>query len=206
MGKSCCDEKLDELAVLAAKQSKTLRIVLAINLVMFVIEGAYGIIAHSVALLADSLDMLGDAFVYGFSLYVLGKSVRWNAAASLLKGAVMMLFGIGVFANAVYRYFSPSMPSSELMGIVGFVALAANVFCAYLLLSHRSDDLNMRSAWLCSRNDVIANLGVLVAAGGVAVTGSNSPDLLVGICIAALVVRSAFGVLKQSLAGFPRGR
>lgn len=198
MSDSCCDSETDELKVLAQCQAKILWTVLIINLAMFLIEGIFGIIGRSVSLLADSLDMLGDAFVYGISLYVLGKSMRWNASVSWVKGFVMAAFGIGVLVNAVQRYFTTTIPIAETMGILGTLALVANFVCAALLLKHRNDDLNMRSTWLCSRNDVIANLGVLVAAGAVALTGSKYPDLIVGIVIALMVLRSAALVLQES--------
>lgn len=202
MSDSCCDSKTDELKVLAQRQAKILWIVLFINLVMFLVEGIFGIIGRSVSLLADSLDMLGDAFVYGISLYVLGKNIRWNASVSLVKGLVMAVFGIGVLVNAVQRYFATTIPIAETMGIIGTLALVANFVCAALLLKHRNDDLNMRSTWLCSRNDVIANSGVLVAAGAVALTGSKYPDLIVGIAIALMVLRSAAHVLYESSTVF----
>jgi len=142
--------------------------------------------------------MLGDAFVYAFSLYIIGKSVRWNAGVSMLKGIVMATFGIGVVVNAIQRYLAPTIPVAETMGVIGALALGAILTCAILLLKHRSDDLNMRSTWLCSRNDVIANFGVLVAAGLVALTGSKYPDLVVGIVIALLVLKSAFHILQES--------
>jgi cation diffusion facilitator family transporter len=195
----CCNEKSIELRALAVNQKRVLWAVLFINILMFLIEGIYGLNAQSTSLLADSLDMLGDAFVYGVSLFVIGKTPRWNASVSLLKGIVMALFGLGVIAQAIYRFFTPSFPLAEVMGWVGGLALIANFVCAILLLKHRNDDINMRSTWLCSRNDVIVNLGVLAAAGAVALTQSKYPDLLVGVAVSALVLRSAFYILKESL-------
>jgi len=196
---NCCDSKTTELINLRAQQKGVLIWVLIINLVMFLIEGGYGLLANSVALLADSLDMLGDAFIYGISLYALGRSARWNAGVSLLKGIVMVVFGVGVFFSAFQRFSSPVQPIAELMGIVGGMALVANLICAALLLRHRNSDINMRSTWLCSRNDVIANIGVLGAALGVALTGSKYPDLIIGILIASLVLKSGFQVTAESL-------
>lgn len=197
--KACCDQKLDELATLKGKQVKVLKIVLAINAVMFVLEFTMGWISRSTALLGDSLDMLGDAFVYAMSLYVVGKHAKWGASVSILKGSIMALFGAGVILEAVRRFLAPGLPIASTMGAVGAIALLANATCAFLLLRHRNDNLNMRSTWLCSRNDVIANIGVLFAAGAVSITQSKYPDLIVGVAIALLVLKSAYHVLKDSV-------
>ncbi|MCL6639786.1 MAG: cation transporter [Candidatus Rokubacteria bacterium] len=163
---------------------------------MFAAEAAAALLARSTALLADSADMLGDAMVYGFSVAVVGRGPVWQARAALLKGLVMGAFGLGVLAEAALKLAGGLLPTAEVMGGVGLLALGANAAVLALLWSHRSDDLNMRSAWLCSRNDVIANLGVLVAAGGVAVTGSPWPDIAVGLGIAALFGGAALGVIR----------
>lgn len=195
----CCNAKEAELRNLPARQKKVLKIVLVINLAMFFIEGGYSFSAHSTALFADSLDMLGDALVYGMSLYVIGRSVNWGASVSLVKGAVMAAFGIGVFVQAAYRYFGTAVPIAETMGLIAGLAFTANFICAYLLLRHRNDDINMRSTWLCSRNDVLANIGVMLAALAVWLTKSRYPDLIIGIAIAALVLKSALHVLNESI-------
>jgi len=179
--------------------SRVLKIVLVINAVMFLLEGSAGLAAHSTSLLADSLDMLGDALVYGFSLYVLDRSVRWQAGAALAKGGFMLLFGFGVLAEAVYKAFVPIMPELETMGLVGGLALAANLVCFFLLYRHRSDNLNMSSTWLCSRNDLFANVGVLMAALGGYAFETRWPDILVGVMIALLFLSSSLGVLTQSI-------
>jgi len=166
---------------------------------MFGVEGVAGLLAHSTSLLADSLDMLGDALVYGFSLFVLARSLRWQAAGALAKGAFMLAFGLAVLAEAAFKVFHPIMPSVETMGIVGAAALAANIVCFSLLYRHRSDNLNMSSTWLCSRNDLIANAGVLVAAGTTYLLASRWPDIIVGCIIAGLFLRSAFDVLRDSV-------
>ena len=174
-------------------------IVLSINAVMFFVEGWAGLWAHSTALMADALDMLGDALVYGFSLFVLARSLRWQAGASLAKGGFMLLFGLGVLGEALYKVFHPIMPGVEMMGTIGSVALAANLVCFFLLYRHRSDNLNMSSVWLCSRNDLIANVGVLVAAAGGYALQSRWPDIVVGGIIAVVFLGSAVGVLQQSV-------
>ncbi|MDI1243512.1 MAG: cation diffusion facilitator family transporter [bacterium] len=195
----CCEEKACELEDLRASQSRVLWIVLAVNAAMFVAELTVGLIAGSVALQADSLDMLGDALVYGFSLYVVTKSMRWRAASALLKGGVMALFGVATLVQSVYRILYGSVPEAELIGIMGAVALAANGFCLYLLTRHRADDVNMRSTWLCSRNDIIANCSVLVAAGLVAITGTLWPDIAVGLIITSLFLKTSYTVIRESL-------
>lgn len=197
--KACCDAKADELAVLRERQGRVLRWVLAINAVMFMIEATFGIAARSTALLADSLDMFGDASVYGFSLYVLHRGPVWRNRAALAKGLLMAVFGTAVLAGAVVRAATGSLPHAETMGAVGALALAANVTCLVLLYRHRSDDLNMRSTWLCSRNDILANLGVLLAAAAVAAVGSSWPDIAVGVLIATLFLRDAFSITRSSL-------
>jgi cation diffusion facilitator family transporter len=175
-------------------------IVLSINAAMFVIEVVAGILAHSTSLLADGLDMFGDALVYGLSLVALTRSVRWQAGAALMKGAFMALFGLAVLGEAVFKIVFPVMPSAETMGAVGELALVANVGCFLMLYRHRSDNINMSSTWVCSRNDVIANVGVLLAAGATVLLVSRWPDIIVGVGIALLFLRSAFGVLRQAIA------
>ncbi|MBM3942259.1 MAG: cation transporter [SAR202 cluster bacterium] len=196
---NCCQDKECELAVLRERQSRTLWLAIGINAAMFGLEIVVGLLAGSTAVLADSLDMLGDALVYGFSLYVVGRSLRWRASAALLKGLIMGGFGLVVLAQALYRLWSGDIPSYQLMGVMGILALAANMTCLLLLTRHRHDDLNMRSVWLCSRNDIIANVGVLVAAAGVLATRSQWPDLVVGLLITLLFMRSAVLVVRQAL-------
>lgn len=197
--KDCCEQKTVELTTLRQRQSQVLWVVLAINTVMFGVELVAGLLGRSTALLADSLDMLGDATVYGFSLFVLDRGLRWRNRAALLKGLIMAAFGAGVLTEAIMKAVTGIMPSGQTMGLIGMVALAANLFCLLLLVRHRHDDLNMRSTWLCSRNDIIANLGVLVAAGLVLLVHSRWPDILIGSAIALLFLASAFGVLRASL-------
>ncbi|CAA6606558.1 Cation efflux protein [Rhodospirillaceae bacterium LM-1] len=196
---SCCENKSCEITALKARHGRVLWAVLAINATMFFVEVTAGILASSTSLLADSLDMLGDSLVYGFSLFVLSRSEHWQAVAALGKGIFMLLFGLGVLGEAIYKILNPVMPGAETMGIVGGLALAANLVCFYLLYSHREDNLNMSSTWLCSRNDLIANSAVLLAAfGGYALT-SRWPDIIVGGLIACLFLNSSFGVLGRSV-------
>ena len=196
---SCCEDKSCEVSALRESHSRVLWIVLCINAAMFVFEGGAGLFAHSTSLLADALDMLGDALVYGFSLFVLARSARWHAGAALVKGSFMLLFGLGVLAEGVYKIVHPVMPGAEIMGVVGGIALAANLACFLLLYRHRADNLNMSSTWLCSRNDLIANVGVLAAAGGSYMLTSRWPDIVVGVVIAGLFLGSAFNVIRRSV-------
>jgi len=197
---ACCEKKEEELTALRSQHKDVLTIVLVINAVLFIVEGVAGLLAHSTALLADSLDMLGDSLVYGFSLYVLWRSAEWKALAAIIKGGIMAVFGVGVLAQAAYKMLAGLVPSAETMGLVGVLVLVGNAVCFFLLFRHRSDDLNMRSTWLCSRNDILANISVLVAAVGVRIFDSGWPDILVGAAIAALFLRSAFTVLSESFA------
>ena len=201
----CCDAKTDTLAVLRDRQKSVLQIVLAINAIMFMAEFTAGIFAHSTALLADSLDMLGDALVYGLSLYALHRSARWRTGAALTKGVIMGVFGISVVIEAVMKMVTGVVPQGSMMGVFGILALAANVSCLVLLMRHRTDDLNMRSTWVCSRNDVIANSGVLLAAAGVILTGAAWPDILIGLLIAGLFLSSAWEVIRACLSELHTG-
>lgn len=195
---SCCEDKSCALDALRENQGRTLRIVLAINATLFLGEFSAGLLAQSTALLADSLDALGDAMIYAFSLYVLFRSERWRVGAALLKGFIMLGFGIAVGWEALHKLLHPVVPLAGAMGLMGLLALLANASCLYLLARHRHDDLNMESVWLCSRNDIIANLGVLGAAAAVAATGAMWPDLLVGIVIAGIFLKSAIYVIVKS--------
>ena len=195
----CCNDKACEIDALRGRQSSTLKIVLAINAAMFVVELTAGLIGHSVSLVADSLDMMGDALVYGFSLYVVARDARMKAKAALFKGLIMLGFGLFVLGQTVYRIAVPQLPMFEAIGAIGLLALAANGMCFYLLWRHRENDINMSSVWLCSRNDIIANVTVLFAAAGVWLTQSGWPDIAVGLALSALVLRSALHVLRESL-------
>ena len=195
----CCDEKACEIEALRDRQSSTLKTVLAINAVMFLVELTAGLISGSVSLLADSLDMLGDALVYGFSIYVVARGARMKAIAALFKGGIMAAFGLFVLGQAVYKIVFPQVPVFEAIGAVGLLALVTNSICFALLWRHRADDINMSSVWLCSRNDIIANVSVLFAALGVWLAHSGWPDILVGLALAALFLRSALFVLRGAI-------
>ena len=176
--KHCCEDKSEALAALRVKQKRMLQIVLAVNGAMFLVEVVAGLLGRSTALLGDSLDMLGDAVVYGLSLYALDRGAAWRARASVVKGAIMVLFGLAVLVEAVSKAVGQVQPDAATMGAIGALAFAANAACLGLLLRHREDDINMRSAWICSRNDIIANLAVVGAAGVVRLTSSRWPDVV----------------------------
>ena len=194
----CCSSLENELNKVQDSKRNILVWVLLINGAMFLIEGIYGWLAQSSALMADALDMLGDAAIFGFSLYVIRLDSIWQHRAGYIKGIIMALFSISVLIGAFYKLFNPVVPEAFTMGGIGALALVANLICAILLLGFRDSDINMRSAWICSRNDVLANIGVLLAAWGVAWTGSSWPDLIVGVSISALILKSAIEVLKDA--------
>jgi len=172
--------------------------VLAINLAGFAVEAVAGVLGNSVSLQADALDFLGDAGNYGIALFVLARSVRWRASAALVKGWVMGLFGFWVLASAAYRTLVLGLPSAAIMGTAGAFALTANLASTALLFRYRVGDSNMRSVWLCSRNDALGNIAVLLAAGAVAWTGTRWPDLAVAAVIAGLAVTASLQVIRQA--------
>lgn len=181
MSKDCCAiEKVD----LEKKENETLQkvfwAVLIINLVMFFVEAIGGYVARSNALLADSLDMLGDVFVYSLSLFVLFRGHQAKVNASLVKGGLMFLLGLLVVGEAVHRVINPVQPVAEAISLIGGLALIANALCLLLLVKHKNADLNVKSAWLCSRNDVVANASVILAGILVGYFNSMWPDILIG--------------------------
>ena len=177
---------------------KALWIVLGINLAMFFVEIVSGLFAHSVSLQADALDFLGDSANYMLTLMVLSMSMRWRSGAALVKGATMGLFGLWVIGQAGWNYYYGTLPGAFVMGSIGFLALAANIASAALLYAFRSGNANMRSVWLCSRNDVVGNIAVMMAAGGVFSLGSAWPDLLVAVIMAGLALSGSFAIIRQA--------
>jgi Co/Zn/Cd efflux system component len=198
MSDACCEASVPSATALAAQHRGVLWTVLAINFGLFVVEVVAGLRAGSSALLGDSLDMLGDALVYAASLYVVGRSLQAQARVALGKGLLMGALAASVFVDALARIGSQVPPSSAVVGGVGVLALAGNTACFALLYRHRADNLNFRSTWLCSRNDLIANAAVLASAGLVAASASRWPDALVGIALAALWLRTSLRVLGES--------
>ena len=173
-------------------------IVLAINFTMFLVEAGAGIGSQSVSLQADALDFLGDSANYAISLFVLGLGMRWRSGAALSKGVAMGLFGLWVIGATIWSLIHTGRPVALVMGSVGALALVANVISALLLYRFRGGDANMRSVWLCSRNDAIGNLAVVAAASGVFATGSNWPDLLVAAIMAGLALYASVKVIAHA--------
>lgn len=177
---------------------RVLWVALGVNAMMFVIELAASFGAGSVALLADSIDFAGDAANYGLSLVVLGASVATRAKASLVKAATMAAFGVFVIGQTAWRWWLGAVPEAFTMGAVSVLALAANVGVAWMLYAWREGDSNVRSVWLCSRNDAIGNMAVLVAALLVGTTGSAWPDLVVAVAMAVLALQASVSVWRQA--------
>lgn len=182
-----------------SKFRMALWIALWINLSMFLVELVGGAYAHSSALWADSLDFFGDAVNYGISLAVLGASLYWRATVALIKGLTMAAFGLVVMAKVIYAYLLGIPPEAITMGIIGAIALLANVITAVILYAFRDGDSNMKSVWLCSRNDAIGNVAVIFAAIGVFGTGSLWPDMIVAVIMASLGLTAGYQVVKQAL-------
>ena len=196
----CCENKSCVLDALRERQSATLKVVLVINAVMFVVELIAGVMAGSTALLSDSLDNLGDALTYGLSLYAISRGSRLKAKIALFKGILILIASFFVLCQVAYRIAVPVIPVSEAMGLVSLLALLANGTCFGLLWKHRGEDINMSSVWECSRNDIASNIAVLVAAGGVFLTHSGWPDIFVGLVLALLFLKSAIKVTKGAMA------
>jgi len=192
--RECCEIRSE----VPDRQRRVLKTVLAVNAVMFVIELGWGIRGHSTSLVADSVDMLGDAIVYGASLSVLARAVLWQARVALFKGLLMAAFGVGVLVEVATKLERGLAPEAGVMGTVGLLALGANAACLALLWRHRADDLNMRSAFVCSLNDVAGNAGVLLASVGVGLLHSAWPDIAVGLLIAGMFGASAIGVIGKA--------
>jgi Co/Zn/Cd efflux system component len=182
-----------------AAYRRVLWAVLGINAAMFAVEVAAGLMAGSASLQADALDFLGDAANYAISLLVAGMALRYRASAALAKGATMGVFGLWVIATVIWHAMHGTLPSAFAMGAVGLAALAANAASFGLLWAYRNGDANMRSAWICTRNDVLGNLAVLLAAAGVFGTGTGWPDVIVAGIMAALALQGATTVIRQSL-------
>jgi Co/Zn/Cd efflux system component len=199
MSASCCDQIIDPHRG-DERYRRVLWAVLAINVAMFAIEVAAGLAAGSASLQADALDFLGDAGNYAISLFVVGMTLRYRATAALLKGATMGVFGLWVLGVTAWHIRHGTLPEAFTMGAVGVAALVANAASFGLLWAYRGGDSNMRSAWICTRNDVLGNLAVLLAALGVLGAGTGWPDVMVAAIMAGLALQGAWVVLNQSLA------
>jgi Co/Zn/Cd efflux system component len=198
----CCDcgEAASRFDGASPAYRRVLVAVIAINAALFLIELAGGFVGQSQALKADALDFLGDTATYSLTLYAVGRPPALRSSAALVKAASLAVLGAMVLAMSLYRSFVHAEPEAVVMGGIGTLALAANITAALLLFRFRNGDANVRSVWLCSRNDALNNLAVIAAAAGVAVTASPWPDLVVAMAMASVFVASASSILRQALA------
>jgi Co/Zn/Cd efflux system component len=198
MSAGCChhEPKFDGMST---GFRRALWIVIAINATMFGVEVVAGSMAGSQALLADALDFLGDSLTYAISLVVIGMPVRVRSGAALAKGVSLAAMGLWVFGSTAWQALGPGLPDAPVMGGVGLLALAANLASVLVLMRYRDGDANVRSVWLCSRNDAIGNIAVMAAAGAVALTGSGWPDIIVAGLMAGLFLWSSVQIIRQAL-------
>jgi cation diffusion facilitator family transporter len=195
MSGQCCQNQ-PKFDGVSADFKRALWIVIAINGVMFVVEMIAGRISESQALQADALDFFADTITYGLSLYVIGMSIKVRSSIALLKGFSLAGMGLWVLGSTVYQSINPSLPQAEVMGLIGFLALLANSLSVLLLIRYRNGDANVRSAWLCSRNDAIGNIAVMLAGSGVWVTNAAWPDLIVASLMAGLFFWSSLQIIR----------
>lgn len=199
MAGSCCESTCGSAKALTDNRwRRALWIALVVNAGMFAVELGAGVAADSRSLQADALDFFGDAANYAISLAVAGAVLAWRARAALLKGATLLVLGFWVLASTGYAAYAGTLPHAETMGIIGGMALVANVAIALLLYRFRTGDANMRSVWICSRNDAIGNIAVVAAAAGVFGTGSAWPDLIVAAVLAALSISGGVQIIRQA--------
>ena len=208
MSAHCCehDTPKPEAILNLARYRQILWVALVVNAGMFLVEIGAGLQAGSLSLLADAVDFAGDAMNYGVSLAVLASALAWRARAAILKAVSMMGFGLYVLGAALWSVWHGEVPQAFTMGVVAVIALLANVGVAWMLYAFREGDANMRSVWLCSRNDAIGNVAVLLAALGVFGTGSAWPDLVVASLMAALALHGGWSVLQQARAEIGQAR
>ena len=195
----CCKSVPSLSRDVVEKLKLVLYAVFFINAGMFVVEFVSGLVANSSSLIADSLDMLGDAFVYGLSLFVLTKNHQIQARASVVKGVIMLILGAYVVWEVFYKITHPIVPTAELISIIGILALIANIICFVLLTRHKGENINLKSAWTCSRNDLFGNTGVIGAGLLVGYFNSMWPDIIIAIGVATLVIYFSIAVIRESL-------
>lgn len=193
----CCDDDCT-IDALLGRQRGTLQFVLAVNAVMFLVILAAALYGGSTSLLADCLDNFGDALTYGLSLYAVAKGPASKARVALFKGGLIFLAAAVVSGQIIYKLLVPSVPVFEVMGMFSLLGLAANSLCLYLLWKHRYEDVNMSSVWECSRNDIAANISVFLAAGGVWLTGTGWPDILIAAGLVYVLMRSSIRVISSA--------
>jgi Co/Zn/Cd efflux system component len=194
----CCDSGCAPEAT-DSRQRRSLAWVLVINLFMFGAVAVAALFAHSSSLLSGSIDNLGDAVTYALSLWAVSRGGRAKAKVSLLKGGLILFAALAVTAHLAYKLTHPAVPVFELMGLMTLASLVGNVACLLILRRHRDEDINMDSVWECARNDVLENITVLFAAGGVWLTASQWPDTLLAVALVILLYRSAFRIIGRSV-------
>ena len=195
---ACCGHENTTFEGLSPDYKRRLWAVIAINATMFAVEMTAGQMARSQALQADALDFFADAVTYGISLAVIGASIRVRTTAAAAKGISLFLMGLWVFGSTIWRVFYNGVPEAPIMGVIGLLALAANLLSVLLLVNYKDGDANVRSVWLCSRNDAIGNVIVMIAALGVWGTATAWPDLAVAAIMAGLFLSSSVQILQQS--------
>jgi Co/Zn/Cd efflux system component len=203
---SCCPDGVPIFDGMDPRYKRVLWNVIAINGAMFLTEMTAGQMAGSQALKADALDFLGDTITYGLSLAVIGASLQTRATAALFKGLSLSVIGLWVFGSTLYQSLILGVPSADVMGFVGFLALAANLASVGLLARYKDGDANVRSVWLCSRNDAIGNTAVMLAALGVWGTATAWPDLIVAVLMAGIFLTSSTQILRQAGSEYLEGR
>ncbi len=194
----CCENKSCALAAMRVKQSKTLKIVLLINIVLFCLTAFYGWSANSTGLMSESIDDFGDAVTYALSLYVIYKSNQMKAKVAFVKGCLILLGALFVLSQVVLHVLDNTVPIFETMGAVAFIALLLNFTCFFLLTRYREQDINMSSVWECSRNDILNNVSIIVASVLVWLTSLGWADIAVGLVLSLLLLKSSFKVLKSA--------
>ena len=197
---NCCEDKSCAIDAMKVGQAQTLKWVLLINLALFALTASYGLLANSASLLTESLDDLGDAITYALSLFVVYKSNRAKAKVALFKGLLILLGALFVLSQVIAHILNQSVPIFATMGAVAVIALLGNTLCLFLLTRHKNEDINMSSVWQCSRNDMMNNLAIIVAAVVVGLTHVGWADTLLGLVLAIYLIRSSIQVLKSSIA------
>ena len=205
MGTGCCHVQAPAFDGLSDDYRRRLIAVIVINAVMFVVEMTAGQISRSQALQADALDFFADSVTYAASLAVIGMALRTRSLVALAKGASLAVIGIWVFGSTIYRVFVVGLPSAEIMGVIGFLALVANLASVLILIGHKDGDANVRSVWLCSRNDAIGNVAVMIAAIGVWGSATAWPDLIVAAIMAGLFLTSSVKIMRQAWHEYRHG-
>lgn len=200
---ACCDSNC-EIEKLRERQRGTLKAVLVVNAIMFFVLAGSAFYGKSAALFSNSLDNLGDALTYGLSLYVVAKSNTAKAKVALFKGGLIFIGACAVWVQIIQKLITPELPSYEIMGIFSLADLTTNSFCLFLLWKHRGEDINMSSVWECSRNDIMVNISVFIAAGAVWFFESGWADIIVASCLGILLLSSSFRVINSAIKELSR--